>query len=150
MNHREEIPEKMNEINRELPFRAPRDYFKDFPARLQMRIEQEESAVGKPHPRFIEKIKPALSLAAAFAAVFMLVYWPVSIVNKNRTSGFEDRINGSGTQYDLINLIEQIDDNTYYTLLTEESFPDGLETETLADFLQSAYSDYDILIESFN
>lgn len=150
MNHREEIPAKLNEINKELPFRAPKDYFKDFPAMLQMKIDQAESAEGKSRPRFIEKIKPALSLAAAFAAVFMLVYWPVSIVNKTQTAKYDDRLNDTGIHYDLINLIEQLDDNTYYTLLTEESVPSGLETETLADFLQSVYSDYDILIETLN
>jgi len=150
MNHWEEIPNKLNEINRELPFRVPRDYFKDFPARLQMKIDQSESAEGKSRPRFIEKIKPALSLAAAFAAVFMLVYWPVSIVNKSQTSSYDNLLNDAGNHYDFINLIEQLDDNTYYTLLMEESAPDGLETETLADFLHSVYSDYDILIETFN
>lgn len=150
MNHWEEIPSELNGINREFPFRAPKDYFKDFPARLQMKIDQSELAEGKSRSRFIEKIKPALSLAAAFAAVFMLVYWPVSIVNKNLTSGSEKQLNDTSTQYDLINLIEQIDDNTYYTLLTEEPSSSGLETETLADFLHSVYSDYDILIETFN
>lgn len=150
MNHREEIPKKLNEINRELPFRAPRDYFKDFPARLQMKIDQADPAEGKSKTRFMEKIKPALSLAAAFAAVFMLVYWPVYIVNKNHNASNEDRLNDAANQYELINLIEHIDDNTYYTLLTEESSPDGIETETLADFLHSVYSDYDILVETFN
>lgn len=148
MNHRREIPEILEEINRENPFRTPKNYFGDFPARLQHRIDQESRAGTPPRPRTIDFLKPALSLAAAFAAVIMLVYWPVQFINRHQEAGDLVTIEDNALIHEFINLFENMDDNTFFALLEEGKSYDIPETETLEEYLMSSYSEFDILIET--
>ena len=141
----EEIPEGLREVGKELPFRVPDHYFDDFQARLQIQLDKEKAFAGNQRSLYIRYIKPALGLAAAFAAVFLLVFVPVRLVTRpealvqNNLSSEEDRI---------INLVEQVDDHTFFSLLEDDIKDEVVEGQELEVFIASNYSDFDIYLET--
>jgi len=141
----EEIPEGLREVGKELPFRVPDHYFDDFQARLQIQLDKEKAFAGNQRSLYIKYIKPALGLAAAFAAVFLLVFVPVRLVTRpealvqNNLSSEEDRI---------INLVEQVDDHTFFSLLEDDIKDEVVEGQELEVFIASNYSDFDIYLET--
>ncbi len=148
MNNDGHISPKLAGLKKELPFRVPAHYFDDFPARMQHRLEMEKQSGTKPKTRVIDLIKPALSLAAGFAAVFVLVYWPVKTYNnrqiaENNASQFEQVIS-----YDFENLFENIDEHTFFALLENEPGGDTFEAESLIAYLADSFSDYDVFMET--
>jgi hypothetical protein len=148
MNNQDNISPKLKNLSKELPFKVPRGYFDDFPARMQHRLELEKQAETKPKTRIIELFKPVLSLAAGFAAIFILVYWPIKTLNNRQTA---EKIEFGVQQIisvDFFNIFENIDEHTFYALLENDSDDDVFETESLVAFLSANYSDYDVFIES--
>jgi hypothetical protein len=142
---REEIPEGLHEAGKELPFGVPDHYFDDFQARLQVRLDRKKMPAMSRNSLFVRYMKPALGLAAAFAAVFLLVYVPVQVVTRtntfaqNKPASDEDKI---------INLVEQVDDHTFFNLLEDENKDEVVEGQELEVFIASNYSDFDIYLET--
>lgn len=136
---------KMQEAGKDLPFSIPSRYFDDFPARLQARIDQETS-FGKPKSlRFFDFIKPAIGLAAAFAAVFVLVYWPARWMT-NQTA-YSAR-NQNSLNERIINLVEHVDDQTFFSLLENKEKTEVIDYETLENYMAANFSDFDIYLET--
>ena len=77
MDELKEIAPKLSKMKQESPFGVPDNYFDDFSARLQMKIETEKTILPNQQNRIIQFLKPAIGLAASFALIFMLVYWPL-------------------------------------------------------------------------
>jgi hypothetical protein len=149
MNNKDHISPKLEGLKKELPFRVPAHYFDDFPARMQHRLEMEKQSETKPKTRVIDLIKPALSLAAGFAAVFILVYLPVKTLNNRQTAENNSR-SEQVTSIDFINLFENIDEQTFYALLRNEPEGDALGAESLIAYLTDSFSDYDVFMETQN
>ncbi len=147
MNNRDNISPKLESLKKDYPFKVPQNYFDDFPARMQQRIEQEKQSISKPKTRIIDFIKPALGLAAGFAAIFMLVYWPVKTLNNRQIEATNIQVEQVLTD-DYINLFEQFDEETFITLLEKQPNGDYTETESLVAYLASNYSDFDIFMET--
>jgi hypothetical protein len=141
----EEIPDGLREVGKELPFRVPDHYFDDFQARLQVQLGREKAFAGNQRSLYVRYLKPALGLAAAFAAVFLLVFVPVRLVTRpealvqNNSSSEEDKI---------INLVEQVDDHTFFSLLEDDIKDEMVEGQELEVFIASNYSDFDIYLET--
>lgn len=150
MNNRDNISPKLDGLKKELPFKVPQKYFDDFPARMQHRLEQEKQATSKTKTRVIDFIKPALSLAAGFAAIFILVYWPVKTLNNRQSASNTTTRIEQVVSDEFINLFEMFDEETFYVLLEKEQNGDYLETETLVAYLAENYSEYDIFMETKN
>jgi hypothetical protein len=137
---------KLQEAGRDLPFRVPQQYFDDFPSRLQSRIAQESQSAMAKNIRFIDYLKPALGLAAAFAAVFMLIYQPAYMItnqvaiSKNATTNNLDE--------KVINLVEHVDDHTFFSLLENGASTEKIDNEEIETFIAANYSDYDIYLET--
>jgi len=141
----EEISGHQKGMERELPFRVPDHYFEDFQARLSARMEAEESGLsGKKVSLFIY-MKPVLGLAAAFAAVILLVYFPVRLMTGEKELASNNTV---GEEEKIINLVEYVDDHTFFNLLNEEDNDSGLEGRDLEMYIASNYSDYDIFLET--
>lgn len=149
MKNQDNISPKLTDLKKDLPFKVPKKYFDDFPVRMQHRLEQEKQDSTKIKTRLIDFIKPALSLAAGFAAIFILVYWPVKTINNRQsasnTIGVEQIVSD-----DFINLSEMLDEETFYVLLEKEPNGDYLEMEALVTYLADNYSEYDIFMETKN
>lgn len=146
----EELKNKSSQLSnmpKENPFRVPDHYFDDFSARLQSKIEAEKIIVPYRRNRFIQIIKPALGLAASFALIFLLVYWPIKTLVPNKTAS-----NQSGDAYisdmEYMNAIEEMDDYTFFALLNEPSNSSKMSTEDIANYLQANSSEYEIYAET--
>ncbi len=148
MNNQNNIQGPLSKLKRENPFKVPEGYFDEFPARMQQRIQQESQLAVKPRGRIIQMIKPALALAAGFAAIIVMVYFPLTYLN-NRSiadSGDSEKI----VFDDFFALVDQFDDDTFYTLLEHGINGDAYGAEELADYLVANYSDYDFILETKN
>lgn len=148
MHNQEDTPKKLSEIRKENPFRVPGNYFDDFQARMQLRIEQEMQPEMKKPVRVIELLKPALSLAASFAAVFMIVYLPISSIQKRQLAN--DSPSGEVQIYpdDYTYLIESMDENTFFALFNNGDSDEIPADESITEYLAANYSDYDIFMET--
>lgn len=148
MNFSEEIPsgEELREIpgaGKQLPFKVPRGYFEDFPARLNALIEQENTPVREKKMRLADYLKPVIGLAASFAAIFMIVYWPAKLITHEQTASSTP----PAEEQRIINLVEHVDDHTFLTLLEGESKTDTTDYEMLETYLAANYSDIDLYLE---
>jgi hypothetical protein len=141
----EEIPEGLKEVGKELPFRVPDHYFDDFQARLQVQLGREQAFAGNQRSLYVRYIKPALGLAAAFAAVFLLVFVPVRLVTRPEALV---QNNSSSEEVKIINLVEQVDDHTFFSLLEDDTKDEIVEGQELEVFIASNYSDFDIYLET--
>jgi hypothetical protein len=148
MNNQDQLSPRLAGLKKENPFKDTAGYFDDFPARMQHRIELEKRSATVRKTRVIDILKPVLGLAASFAALFLLVYWPVKSLNeritvKNITVPTEHYLPD-----DLINFFEKIDEQTFYVLLEEEAEAFSPETESLVAYLAANFSDYDVFLET--
>lgn len=129
--------------SKETPFRVPDRYFDDFSARLQTRIEGESRIVPNQPNRFIRILKPALGLAASFALIFLLVYWPVKTFTPNQSA--ENQAEDSNlTYWDYINSIYDAGD--VFSLYADgESEGTIITDEDMADYIPAAqYSEFEV------
>ena len=136
---------ELSKIKNEVPFRVPKNYFDDFSARLNTRLEAEKIAVPKLQNRVIQFLKPALGLAASFALIFMLVYWPLKNFNSNQEAKNALEMDYSDVEY--INMVEDIDESLFFALLEEPS-KEVFTDEDIASYLQTNSSEYEIYTET--
>jgi len=116
MKELEKIAPELSKIKKENPFRVPENYFDDFSARLQVKLEAEENAVPVKKNNIIRYLKPALGLAAGFALVFSLAYWPLKTLTPDRT--VENNVQEMNVNDMLFaSAVEGIDESSFYELL---------------------------------
>lgn len=155
MNRKNENVPELSKLKNELPFHVPANYFGDFYARLHSRLEVEEQVLPKRGNRMVRYLKPALGVAASFALLFMMVYWPLkSFLPKNLAkSDFPVEILNEEDTYS--SMIEKLDENSFVALIYESSEPEmtdgnGLNDEELFSYLSSGISDYEIFLQTEN
>lgn len=149
MEELEKIAPELSKIKKENPFRVPDNYFEDFSARLQIKLEAEKNAIPKKQTRIIQFLKPAIGLAAGFALIFMLAYWPLNKFTPNQEA------NNGNTDTDLLDMIyasmvEEIDENSFYALLDEPNGAVEFSDEDLAHYVNINSSEYEIYSETNN
>jgi hypothetical protein len=143
MNELKKIAPELSKIKKENPFRVPENYFDDFSSRLQMKLEAEKKGFSKNQNRIIQFLKPAIGLAAGFALIFMLAYWPLKTFNKNQQAS------SSTTQTDindmiLASFVEGMDENSFYALLDEPAVAVQFNDDDLENYVKTNSSEYDI------
>jgi len=152
MDELKEIAPKLSKMKKEPPFGVPDNYFDDFSARLQMKLEAEKKILPHQQNRIIQFLKPALGLAASFALIFMLVNWPLKsftpgeVANNTTTVPAENDI----TDLEYRTIIEGMDDNSFYALLEEPSQTVEISDDDLLNYLSANVSDYDIYLGTEN
>lgn len=147
MEELENIAPELSKIKKENPFKVPDNYFDDFSARLQMKLDAEKEDVPKQRNKIIQILKPALSIAAGFALLFTLAYWPLKLITPDQQA------NNTVIETDLneilfANMVEGIDQNSFYALLDEPNNSAQLSNEDLAVIVNSNSSEYDIYSET--
>lgn len=145
MDELEKTVPELSKINKENPFRVPENYFEDFSARLQIKLEAEKEGTNKTQSRIIMFLKPALGLAAGFALIFMLGYWPLKTLTPNQ------QVNNIQTdENDIIftSLVEGMDENSFYAMLNEPEVIVQLSDEDMANYLNTNSSEYEIYSEA--
>ncbi len=147
MEELKNLAPELSKIKKENPFRVPDNYFEDFSARLQMKLDAENSEVPVKQNKIIAYLKPALSLAAGFALLFMLAYWSLKTITPNqqaKNSVFETDLN----EILFANMVEGIDENSFYALLDEPNGSVHLSDDDLAVIVNSNSSEYEIYSET--
>lgn len=124
----------------------PPHYFDDFPGRLQYKLEQEFTAApAEPRGKIIRLLKPIMGLAASFLLIFMLVYWPLQILTPQKmASGSE---NATDLDDNLLHLLENVDEPTFYTLLENEPEKVTFNDEELISYLSTTQSEFEIYMQ---
>ncbi|WP_372934557.1 hypothetical protein [Mariniphaga sediminis] len=154
MEELKKIAPKLSKLKKEQPFGVPEKYFDDFSARLQHRLETEKQVPPQNQSSIIRFLKPALGLAASFALVFMLVYWPLKSFLPNylaKTNTIET-INEEDT---YLIFVEKMDENSFFNLLQEpgteeETIEGNFNDEELLSYLSVNVSDYEIYMQTEN
>jgi hypothetical protein len=149
MNELEKIAPELSKIKKENPFRVPENYFGDFSARLQERLEAEKMDVPVKQNRVIQFLKPAIGLAAGFALIFTLSYWPLQIFTPNEQAKNITTVN-SESEMLYASWVEGIDENSFYAMLENPNGPVDFTDDDLADFVNTNSSEYDIYSETDN
>jgi hypothetical protein len=148
-NLRENTPE-LSKIKKENPFRVPENYFDDFSARLHIKIEAEKKVVPAPKNRIIQMLKPAVGLAASFVLIFMLVYWPLKTFSPKQVAENNSSIvieeYDSDNENESLNLLESIDENSFYALLDEPAKSVEFSDEELMSYINTNISEYEIYL----
>ncbi len=148
MDEFKNIAPKLSKLKKENPFGTPDKYFDDFSARLQMKLETEKKVVPMQQNRIIRFLKPVLGLAASFAIIFMLVNLPLKkfMSQKVVSSNIETEL----SETDYLNVVEGIDEKSFFALLTETD--DGIEfsDEDLISYVGANISEYELFTEINN
>jgi len=147
MDELEKLGPELSKIKKENPFRVPENYFEDFSARLQIKLEAEKGGTTKNQSRIIQFLKPALGLAAGFALIFMLAYWPLTTFTPNQQA---NNITTETDESEMLfaSLVEGIDENSFYALLDESEVADQLSDDDLANYVKTNSSEYEIYSET--
>lgn len=77
MNQKENITPEFRKWDKSNPFKVSEGYFETFEDRLMDRIKSDLQPAKKT-TKIIQLLKPALGLAASFALVALLVYYPIN------------------------------------------------------------------------
>jgi len=155
MNEKKGNVPELSKLKNELPFRVPANYFDDFYARLHTRLEAEEQALPKRDFRVIKYLKPVLGLAASFALIFMLVYQPVKSYLPKYLAKTRAYIKTSNEEDTYFSMIEKLDENSFFALITESSETElvndnSFNDEELFSYLSSNISNYEIFLQTEN
>jgi len=124
----------------------PPHYFDDFPGRLQYKLEQEFTAApAEPRGKIIRLLKPIMGLAASFLLIFMLVYWPLQILTPQKMASGSK--NATDLDDNLLHLLENVDEPTFYTLLENEPEKVTFNDEELISYLSTTQSEFEIYMQ---
>jgi hypothetical protein len=149
MDELEKIAPELSKIKKENPFRVPENYFEDFSARLQMKLDEEKTGVSNNQNRIIQFLKPALGLAAGFALIFMLAYWPLKTLTPNQQA---TNVSNETDESEMLyaSLVEGMDVNSFYAMLDDQNGAAYFTDEDLADYVNTNSSEYEIYSETEN
>ncbi|TNF42088.1 MAG: hypothetical protein EP310_06430 [Bacteroidetes bacterium] len=149
MDELNKIAPELSKIKKENPFRVPENYFEDFSARLQERLEAEKKGVPVKQSRVIQFLKPAIGLAAGFALIFTLSYWPLRIFTPNEQ--VENKtVEYSESEMLYASWVEGIDENSFYAMLDNPNGSVDFTDDDLADFVSTNSSEYEIYSQTNN
>jgi hypothetical protein len=146
MDELKKIAPELSKIKKENPFRVPENYFEDFSARLQERLEAEKAGVPKNQNRIIQFLKPALGLAASFTLIFMLAYWPLKTLTPNKQASNIVTETDESEMF-FASLVEGMDENSFYAMLDDNNGTVQFSDDDLANYVKTNSSEYEIYSE---
>lgn len=147
MDELKKIAPELSKLEKGNPFWIPENYFDDFSARLHVKLEAEKSILPNQQNRIIQFLKPALGLAASFALIFMLVYWPLKSFTPNEVANnTNSTLKNEITDIQYRSMVEGIDENSFYALLDQPAQTVEISDDDLVNYLSSNISDYDLYI----
>lgn len=134
------------------PFRTPDYYFESLEDRVMGNIEYQKKKESS-STRIIRLLKPALGLAASFALVYVLVYYPINtfLLKDTAKTAVTDTITADWLNEYSINLTS-VDENLIVNAIFSEDTTNLAETnpdEFLA-YLSAGLNDVEIYSEIQN
>lgn len=143
MKDLEKIAPELSKLKNENPFRVPEGYFDDFAARLQSKIEAEQVDIPSKKSTIIRYLKPAIGLAAGFALIFSLAYWPLKSLTPNQVAK-NNTIEMDINDMLFASAVEAIDVNSFYELLEKPSNSELLSDDDVTSYVKNNVSEYEI------
>lgn len=157
MNELRKIAPKLSKIKKEQIFNVPDKYFDDFYARMQYRLETETQPLPSKTNPVIRIFKPILGLAASFALVFMLVYFPIRLYMPKYFAKNKPAVIKSTNKEDddFRNILENMDENSFFALISEQASIEQtsyepFNDEELLSYISSNVSEYEIYLQTEN
>lgn len=147
MDELKNIAPKLLKIKKENPFGTPEKYFDDFSARLQIKLEAERKTVPRQN-KIIRFLKPILGLAASFAIIFMLVNLPLKKFMSQKVAS--NIIETELLEIDYLNMVEGIDENSFFAMLTDTDDEIEFSDEDLLSYASANISEYELFAEINN
>lgn len=146
---------ELSKMKKEQPFSVPDNYFGDFSARLHSRLESEANIYPQEKKGIVRYLKPALGLAASFALIFILVYWPIKSFLPDYMAATNTVIEQENEMDTYMPSLERIDENSFFTLMMEtitgtEETEQELNDEELLNYLSANVSDYELYMHTEN
>ena len=145
MEENEKIESELSKIKKENPFKVPEHYFDDFAARMQIKLMAEKEPDKGKQVRFMDYIKPVIGIAASFALIMLLVYVPLKTFIPHATN------TTAGTDFsdtELLNLVEDIDENSFFALLEETEESETFTDDELTAYVSANFSEYEIYVNT--
>lgn len=125
---------RLSDIDKGLPFKVPDSYFDNFYANLKAKIDSQEQVVEPVKKQKVFHLnfnwKHAISIAAT---ILLFVVMSSDIFKTNANFSLED-------YYDL-------DEYDLYSLTSETSVQENLNSEEIINYLSSTSTDYEIFVE---
>lgn len=148
------LPE-LSKIKKEPPFRVPDNYFDDFSARLHARLDTETEMLSEPKKGIIRYLRPALGLAASFALIFMMVYWPMKTFLPDFMAETSPSIEQETELDTYMPSFERIDENSFFAIIVEsasetDTTVESFNDEELLNYLSANVSDYELYLNTEN
>ncbi|HKJ42349.1 MAG TPA: hypothetical protein VKA27_09650 [Sunxiuqinia sp.] len=154
MTNKNNISPNFQNESQKPPFRVPEDYFDTLEERIESRVERETEQVPK-KGKLIRMLKPVLAMAASFALVFLLVYYPLSVflphyLAKQTATTTVDQ-EDSVSQDDILFSLFPVSDESLYEALNNNDNTDQADTainaDDMLDYLSTAMNETEIYAE---
>lgn len=132
------------------PFRVPEGYFETIEDRIEARIEQDKNPISK-KGKVIRMMKPILGMAASFALVFLLVYYPLSVFLPDYLAKSSDTVEvqtESLSEDDLLFTYFSISSNSAYDLFSNDEVDvEEMSSDEMLDYLALSMNETEIFAE---
>lgn len=148
------IEKRLEVLKNKEVFKVPENYFEDFAGRLKSRIAKESKAPVR--ISWIDYyLKPALSIAAVFAILFLAIYIPVNkTFNKGKTKIVQsgkpakiENIQQSTEMGDSFEALTMLPQSQFLSTLEDVESQDeatAIDPKALEEYLADNSSDYDL------
>lgn len=137
------------------PFKVPENYFETLEERIETRIASEAEEVSK-KGKVIRMLKPILAMAASFALVFLLVYYPLSVFLPDymaKQSEIKVDQQDSVSDDDILFSYFPISDEALYQALNNDTTSQAdtsINADEMLDYLSTAMNETEIYAEFQN
>lgn len=148
------LPGRKNDSPRS-PFKVPDGYFETLEERIEARIVSETEGIST-KGKVIRMIKPILGLAASFALILLLAYYPLRVLlPKYLAEQATEKVdkNASVSEDDMMFSYFTLSDESLYEVLDVDStaqMSDSINADEMLDYLSTAMNETDIYTELQN
>ena len=147
----ENIENQLGDIKKGQPFRVPENYFETFADRLMFRIAEEGGELQRKKRSLVIYLRPILMVAASILLVMLLF----SVPTRRFFSSGNDHLALQKAKVDPVNkvdftatdLISYFSEGQFLLAVSDMKDLDNktLTSESLADYIATNYSEYDII-----
>jgi hypothetical protein len=121
------------------PFRVPEGYFDLLPKRILDKVGVDK---GAQKPTFlIRYLKPSLEIAAGFAIVLILIFFPYRVLKKTTS----DQVQSNPFDEAYV-ITYSMDDRNIYETLENDSPETPIDYKQLENLLLGSISEYDLIV----
>jgi hypothetical protein len=123
------------------PFIVPEGYFDGFTERVMERVDSEDAnGSNKPNNGTMRYLRPALIMAASFAAIFLIVFIPVKTIGPKISSDYTS-VNNENV---LLNYLH-VNERTIIEAFEFDTIQNNYNNAVVEEYLMASISEYDLV-----